>query len=233
MREVIFRKRIVLLFVGVSLLLLPHSVFASETNPQSESELSRVIENIKKKEKSLKTFTAKFVQNKTTHLLQEPLHSEGIIYFDYTGKMLLKVTSPSPLVLLVKNNLLLVYYPDLSKTKKTHLGKSDNILKKYFGIGQSVEELKQGYKIQLTSKTDSGAYQLKLIPKMKAIARHIDTIEVSVSPQDWLPEQIYFRESKGDHTSVRLQFISINEALPGGIFTIDVPEDNEDEVSNF
>ena len=233
MKEVLFRKHIVLLFSGVSLLFLPYSVSSSETNGQSESELSRVIENIKEKEKSLKTFTAKFVQNKTTHLLQEPLHSEGMIYFDYTGKMLLKVTSPSPLVLLLKNNLLLVYDPDSSKAKKRHLGKSDNILKKYFGIGQSVEELKKRYKIQLTSKTHSGTYQLKLIPRMKAIARHIDTIEVSVSPKNWLPEQIYFRESKGDHTSLRLEFTSINEPLPRGIFTIDVPEDSEDEVFTF
>ena len=233
MRKILFTKYIVLLFSGVSLLLFPYSVFPSETEPQSESELSQVIKSIKEKEKSLKTFTARFVQNKKTHLLQELLHSEGMIYFDYTGKMLLKVTSPSPLVLLLKNNLLLVYDPDLSKAKKRRLGQSDNIVKKYFGIGQSVEELKKGYEIQLASKTRSGAYQLRLIPKMKAIASHIDMIEVSVSPKNWLPEQIYFKESKGDHTSVRLEFTSINEPLPRGIFTIDVPEDNEDDSFNF
>jgi len=213
----------VLVFSGVNLLLLPCSVFPSETDPQSESELNWVIKNVKEKEKSLKTFTAKFVQNKKTELLQEPLHSEGLIYFDCTGKMLLKVTSPSPLVLLLKNNLLLVYDPDLSKAKKRRLGKSDNILKKYFGIGQSVEELKKRYKIQLTSKTHSGTYHLKLIPKMKAIARHIDMIEVAVSPKNWLPERIHFKEVKGDHTSVWLQFTSINEPLPPGIFTINIP----------
>jgi outer membrane lipoprotein-sorting protein len=233
MKEVLFRKYIVLLFSGVSLLLLPYSVFPSEIEPQSESELSQVIKSIKEKEKSLKTFTARFVQNKKTHLLQQPLHSEGMIYFDHTGKMLLKVTRPSPLVLLLKDNLLLVYDPDLSKAKKRRLGKSDNIVKKYFGIGQSVEELKKRYEIQLASKTRSGTYQLRLIPKMKAIARHIDMIEVSVSPKNWLPEEIHFKESKGDHTSVRLEFTSINEPLPPGIFTIDVPEDDEDDSFNF
>ncbi len=227
MRKSVFKKHILLILSGLSLFLHPYSVFPSETDPQSESELNWVIKNIKEKEKSLKTFTAKFVQNKKTELLQEPLHSEGLIYFDCTGKMLLKVTSPSPLVFLLKNNLLLVYDPDLSKAKKRRLGKSDNILKKYFGIGQSVEELKKRYKIQLTSKTHSGTYHLKLIPKMKAIARHIDTIEVAVSPKNWLPERIHFKEVKGDHTSVWLQFTSINEPLPPGIFTINVPEDNE------
>ena len=233
MREALFTKYIILLLSGVSLLLLPYSLFPSETDPRSESELSRVIRSIKEKEKSLKTFTARFVQNKKTHLLQEPLHSEGMVYFDHTGKILLKVTSPSPLVLLLKDNLLIVYDPNLSKVKKRRLGRGDNIVKKYFGIGQSVEELKKRYEIQLIPKTHSGTYQLKLIPKIKAIARHIDTIEVAISPKSWLPERIHFKESKGDHTSVRLEFTSINEPLPPDIFTVDVPEDDEDDSFNF
>ncbi len=227
MKKFVFKKHILLILSGLSLFLLPYSVFPSETDPQSESELNWVIKNIKEKEKSLKTFTAKFVQNKKTELLQEPLYSEGLIYFDCTGKMLLKVTSPSPLVFLLKNNLLLIYDPDSAKAKKRRLGKSDNILKKYFGIGQSVEELKKRYEVQLTSKTDSGRYQLKLTPKMRAIARHIDTIQVVVNPKHWLPERIHFKEVNGDQTSLRLQFTSINEPLPRSIFSINVPEDNE------
>ena len=230
MRKPLCRKHIVLVFSGLSLLLHPYSVFPSETDRQSESELSWVIRNIKEKEKTIKTFTAKFVQTKKTYLLREPLHSEGLIYFDCTGKMLLEVTSPSPLKLLFKNNLIVIYDPDLSKAKERRLGKRGNILKKYFGVGQSVKELKKRYEIQLISKTHSGGYQLRLIPKIKAIARHIDTIEVVVNPKDWLPERIHFKEVKGDHTSLWLQFASINEPLPRGIFTINVLEDNEDDL---
>jgi outer membrane lipoprotein-sorting protein len=205
-------------------------VFPSETDLQSESELSWVIENIKEKEKILKTFTAKFVQTKKTYLLQEPLYSEGLIYFDYTGTMLFKVISPSPLMILLKNNLVLIYYPDLSKTEKRHLGRGDNVFEKYFGIGQSVEELEKRYEIQLTSQTHSDGYHLKLIPKKKAVAKHIDMIEVVVSPKHWLPERIHFKEVKGDHTSLCLQFTSINEPLPPGIFTIDLPENYGDDL---
>lgn len=163
-------------------------------------------------------------------MLQEPLHSEGLIYFDFTGKMLLEVTDPTPLKFLFRDNLMIIHDPDLSKAKKRRLGKSDNILKKYFGVGQSVEELKKRYEIQLTSKTLLGNYHLKLIPKMRAIATHIDTIEVVVNPKDWLPERIHFKEVKGDHTSLQLQFTSINEPLPRGIFTINAPENTEGDL---
>ena len=214
----------------LSLFLYLYPVSPSETDQQSESELSWVIKKIKEKEKTLKTFTANFVQTKKTYLLQEPLYSEGLIYFDFTGKMLLKVTTPSPVMILLKDNMMFIYYPDLSKTKERYLGKIDNILKKYFGIRQSIEELQKRYSIQLVSKTHSDSYHLKLIPKIKTIARYIDVIEVMVSPKHWLPERIHFKEMNGDYTSIQLEFTSINEPLPPGIFTIDFPEDYEDDL---
>jgi len=205
-------------------------VFPSETEPQPETELSWVMKNIKEKEKNLKTFTARFVQTKKTYLLREPLHSEGIIYFDSSGKMLLKVISPSPLITLFKDSRLFIYYPDISKAEERYLGKTDTIFTKYFGMGQSFEELKKQYAIQLVSKTHSDSYHLKFIPKMKPITKYIDSIEVVVSPKHWLPNHIHFKETKGDDTSLTLYFISINEPLPQGIFQIDFPKDHEDDL---
>ena len=223
-------KYIVPIFLSLGLFLCPDLVFPSETGLELESKLSWVLKNIKEKEKTLKTFTAKFVQTKRTYLLKEPLHSEGLIYFDSKGKMLWKVTSPSPLVVLMKDRLLVIYYPDLSKSEERRLGRTDRVLKKYFGIGQSIEDLKKQYEIQLIPETHSQGYHLKLIPKKKAIARHIDSIEVMVSSKHWLPERIHFKEVKGDHTSLWLQFTSVNEPLPPDIFTINHTEDCNDDL---
>jgi outer membrane lipoprotein-sorting protein len=225
MKKSLFTKYIISISLCLGLFLYPYPVFPSETNLQSVSELSWVIKNIKEKEKNLKTFTAKFMQTKKTKLLREPLHSEGMIYFDSSGKILLKVISPLPLITLLKDSMLFIYHPDVSKTEERYLGRTDTILKKYFGIGQSIEELKKQYAIQLVSKTYSGSYHLKLIPKTKPIKRYIDSIEVVVSPKYWLPNHIHFKETKGDYTSLKLNFISINEPLPPGIFKIDFPED--------
>ena len=227
MRKFFITKYRVPIVLCLILFLYPYPVSPSETEPQLETELSWVIKNIKEKEKNLKTFTAKFSQTKKTKLLREPLHSEGIIYFDSSGKMLLKVISPSPLIALLKDSMLLTYYPDVSKTEERYLGRTDTILKKYFGIGQSIEELRKQYAIRLVSKTHSKSYHLKLIPKMKPIKKYINSIEVEVSPKHWLPNHIQFKETGGDYTSLKLNFISINEPLPQGIFQIDFPKDDE------
>ena len=68
-----------------------------------------------------------------------------------------------------------------------------------------------------------------MIPKNSDTARHIDMIEVVVNRKNWLPEHIYIKEKKGDHTDIRLEFKSINEPLPTGIFSIELPEDKEND----
>ncbi|MGB2929947.1 MAG: outer membrane lipoprotein carrier protein LolA [Desulfobacterales bacterium] len=222
----LLKKYAVLIFVGLSLYSYAYPVFSSEKDPLSTSKLDWIIKNIQGKEKSLKTFTARMVQTKKTHLLREPLHSEGFIYFDYTGKMLLKITVPSPLVVLLKNNMLVLYYPDLSKVKETYIG--NNVLREYFGIGQSVEELRKRYLIRLMSETPTDGYHLELIPKHKTIAKHIDSIEVTVGRENWLPQRICFKEKAGDWSDIRLEFISINEPLPAGVFTFNFPEKDDE-----
>jgi len=217
-------------FIALYLCLLPLQSFSSEKNPEPDLKLDQVIKRIKAKEKSLKTVIAKYRQTKKTYLLHEPLHSEGLIYFDSSGKLLMKVTSPSPLLILFKNNTFLVYYPEISKAEERYVGNVENMIRKYLGIGQPVEALKEQYEIQPVTKTKSGGYYLKMIPQKQAVAKHIDSIEVFVNSEIWLPEQIVFTEVKGDQTTLWLQFISINQPLPPGIFSIALPDESNDDM---
>lgn len=214
------------ILIIICLSLIPLYAFSSEADHQSTSELVRVIKNIKEKEKTLKTFIATFSQTKKSQLLRETLKSEGLIYFDISGKILIKVIHPSLITLLLKDNMKVIYYPDLAKAEKKILGiTTENILSKYFGIGQSIATIQKQFEISLDDKISSGGYHLKMIPKNNVTARYIDLIEVVVNPKNGLPEQIYLKEKHGDHTAIQLEYKTINEPIPPGIFSITLPED--------
>ena len=217
------------ILIVICLSLFPLHVFSSEADHQSTSELVRVITSIKEKEKTLKTFVATFLQIKKSHLLRETLKSEGLIYVDFSGKILIKVIHPSLLTLLLKDNMQIIYYPDLARAEKKILGRTDNILSKYMGIGKPIKMIQKQFEIGLGDKISSGGYHLKMIPKNKAMARHIDMIEVVVNQKNGLPEQIYIKEKQGDHTAIQLEYKAINEPLPPGIFSIELPEDNKND----
>lgn len=216
------------ILIIICLSLFPLHVFSSEADHPT-SELLRVLKNIKEKEKTLKTFIATFSQIKKSQLLRETLKSEGLIYVDFSGKILIKVIHPSLITLLLKDNMRVIYYPDLAKAEKNILGGTDNILSKYLGIGQPIEMIQKQFEISLGDKISSGGYHLKMIPKNTATARHIDMIEVVVNQKNGLPEHIYFKEKKGDHTAIQLKYKAINEPIPPGIFSIELPEDNKND----
>lgn len=216
------------ILIIICLSLIPLYAFSSEADHQSTSELVRVIKNIKEKEKTLKTFIATFSQTKKSQLLREALKSEGLIYFDISGKILIKVIHPSLITLLLKDNMKVIYYPGLAKAEKKVLGiTTENILSKYFGIGQSIDTIQKQFEISLDDKISSGGYHLKMIPKNMVTARHVDMIEVVVNPKNGLPEQIYIKEKQGDHTTIKLDYKSINEPLPLSIFSIELPKENK------
>ncbi len=215
------------LLILIALLVIPFRGICSIASNHEESE--RIVQHMKEREKSLNTLTATFTQVKSTRLLKEPLRSEGIIYFQAPGTMLCKILNPTPVTLLFKNRLFLVYYPDTGKSKERYLG--NNILKEFFGLGKPVEEFEKHYAITIESVGNDGTYHLKLIPKQRKIAYRIEMIEMDITPDQWLPYRIDVREKNGDLTSIRLEFTSINEPLAAEIFQVDITDNDEGTIN--
>ena len=211
------------LLILIGLLIIPYRGISSIAATTGESD--RIVQHIKEREKTLNTLTATFIQVKSTRLLKEPLRSEGIIYFQAPGTMLCKVLNPTPITLLFKNRLFLMYYPDTGKSKKRYLG--NNILKEFFGMGKPIEEFEKHYAITLDSIADNGTYHLKLVPKQRMMAHRIKMIELDIAPDQWLPHHIELREKSGDVTSIHLQYTSINEPLAADIFRVVTPDTHE------
>lgn len=219
--------KLVIIIVFCFMSQYPQVALSSDTDHQSESELKWLLEQMKEKEKTITSLEADFMQTKKTQLLREPLESKGKIYYDSSGKMLFTVTSPSSLKVLIRNGLIITYYPELSRAEERYLG--SNFIRKYFGIGMSVDELRKHYKIEIVSKIPGDGYRLKLTPATETMAKRIDAIVIVTKPIQWLPEYIYIQEKGGDSTAIRLEFTSINNPLHEKIFTITIPNNRREE----
>lgn len=208
------------------------SVYAQTADVLAESELDRVIDKIQQKQAALKTFTATFEQTRTSDLLREPLHSEGVVYFDGGGRMLMKVTSPSPLVVLLEKNRQVIYYPDLSRIEQKVLVKTSDIFEQYIGLGASAKTLKTKFAIDLVAGASATDYYFKMVPRQPELAKQIEKIDVVVDPNLCLPKQIDLEGTRGDHTSIKMRYTAVNESLPPGVFEIKLPEDTKPTAGN-
>jgi len=212
----------ILFMTGLVLCLFPGVSFPADAGKKPESELQQVLQKAKGREKNLKTFVAAFEQTKRTLLLEEPLRSRGMIFFDISGKMLFKVTEPVPLKVLLKRGWITLFYPKWSKYEERYIGR--DVLNKNFGVGRSLDEMAEHYDIVLSPERPSGLYRLHLKPKSGRAEKHIDRIEVLLDPESWLPVSISVMEKEGDVTTITLEFKSINEPLPEGIFDLELPD---------
>jgi len=188
------------------------------------ADLDRILSQVKQREKTLKTFVARFHQTRKNALLVEPLVSEGIMYFDHTGKILMKITDPQPLMLLIMDNRFIMGNPDTGQFTQKHIPGRRSIVERYLGIGQSVDTLKSTYDIQPVSPNGSTTCHLKLIPKSTNRNLPFLSIDVGINRQLRLPEYIRLNEAGGDYTAITMQFQSINTPLPEGIFSFEVPQ---------
>lgn len=212
----------ILFLTGLVLCLFAGISFPADAGQKADSELRRVLQKAKEREQSLKTFVAGFEQTKKTLLLEEPLRSRGIIFFDISGKMLLKVTEPVPLKVLLKRGWITLFYPEWSKYEERYIG--SDLLSKNFGMGRSLDEMAEHYDIELSPKRPSGLYHLHLRPKSGRAEKFIDRIEVLLNPESWLPVSISVMEKEGDITTITLEFKSLNEPLPEGTFDLELPD---------
>ncbi|MBW1723285.1 MAG: outer membrane lipoprotein carrier protein LolA [Deltaproteobacteria bacterium] len=190
----------------------------AETDPN----LLKVLRKVKEREKSIRTFSAAFHQLKKTSLLEDPLRSEGRIFFDRSGKILLKITKPSVSTVLIKKGWITLYYPEFSKKEERYIG--ERFIRKHFGLECSLEEIEKHYDIEFSEERYSGPYRLLLKPRDKAFRKYVSSIELLLDPGSWLPTSITVMEKGGDVTRITLKFLSINEPLPKGVFRPDIPD---------
>lgn len=219
MKRALCKECVLFLFAIASVCLCPNIVLSWQGDPLSEPETRQMLEKIKAKEKGIHTFTARIRQTKKTQMFQEPLQSEGLIYFDHAGYLLFKMTDPSPIIILFKEGRIFIQYPDIGKTEETYIG--NDFLKSYLGFQTSIEHLYEHYSIEIYSNPKFNRYRLTMTPKEPGLAKRIDMIEVMLKTIDLLPEQIQILEKDGDITSITLEFTSINQPLPLNIFDID------------
>ncbi|MBN1847764.1 MAG: outer membrane lipoprotein carrier protein LolA [Deltaproteobacteria bacterium] len=219
-------KNKLIIFLFITFVLCGGMANASaDPAPLSEAEARQILMKIKDKEKDLRTFIAQVKQVKQTQLFKEPLHSEGMIYFDHSGRLLLKMTQPSPVIVFFNNDRLYIHYPDYGKTEETYIG--NHFFEKYFGVGTSIDGFYEQYMVEIFPATGGGLYQLKMLPKEERMAKKIEMIEVIFRKDDMLPEQVRILEKDGDDTTINLKFISINQPLPKDIFDMDLGDPNQ------
>jgi outer membrane lipoprotein-sorting protein len=208
------------IILTIMLLFSPSIQVLSAESQKSDWTVEEVLLHVKERQQTLVTFIAKFKQIQENSLFAEAQVSEGTLFFDHNGKLLMKMSVPEAYLVFIDDQKMILGVPGSPSYRQKKIPGKKPLFKQVLGIGQ----LKNQYDIRKTAAPCGESCELELRPLKKSRRIPFSSIRARINTRQWLPEMIHLEESGGDVTTFHLQFISINQPLPEGIFDIPRPD---------
>jgi len=159
------------------ILLSPLSVRAAELSP---AETQSLMKNLQENRAKFPSLSADFTEERTSHLLNKPLSSEGNIAFQVPNKFRREITGRSPSITVSNGQKLWIYYPNFKEAELYTLGQKaffdDSIAALTAGLNfQRVEQF-----FSVKASHDDHQYHISLIPKGSGLKRMVKELTVWV-----------------------------------------------------
>ena len=145
-------------------------------------------------------FQATFTEERTSHLLNKPVTSDGAVYFSVPDKFRYEVKTPSPSTMVSDGHTMWIYYPAFNEVELYTLGQRSFFDEAVAALtaGLNFQHIDEYYNFR-AYKEPSG-YQLALTPKKPALRKVVDELVLFLN-SDLLPIRTEIAQPKGDHLS--------------------------------
>ncbi|GBD98409.1 outer-membrane lipoprotein carrier protein precursor [bacterium BMS3Abin07] len=192
--------------------VIPLCLIAFALVPAAFAHGNHAIERIIEKQKSIKTISAQFTQEKHSTMLKDPLISKGSFFYKSPDKVAWIYNGQLQIVSDGKD--ITVFYPQLKEAEIIPLNKSIIRLPLNFNLAG----LRQYFRIDLAEKKNRYVVTLTPISKTSMFSKM-----VIILLRSGVPEIVKMFEKTGDRSIIRFKKRKINIKLPENIFNIKLP----------
>jgi len=166
-------------------------------------------------------FEATFTEQRTSHLLNKPVISEGSVDFSVPDKFRREVRTPSPSVTVSDGHTMWIFYPAFNEAELYTLGQRSFFDESLSALtaGLNFEHIDEYYNFR--AYHDPAGYRLELVPKKPSLRRVVLQLTLFLS-DELLPTRTEITLPKGDHLST-VYHNARRSALPPGLFEFTPP----------
>ena len=141
-------------------------------------------------------FQAAFTEERSSHLLNKPVTSQGVVYFSVPDKLRLEVHAPSPSTTVSDGHTMWIFYPAFNEVEMYSLGERSVFDVAALTAGLNFEHIDEYYNFR--AYHEAGGYRLVLAPKKPSLRRMVEELTLWLNG-DFLPERTEITLPKGDH----------------------------------
>jgi len=192
---------------------------------QAPPPLKEVVERFDAAQAQVQTLQCPFTLTLRRALLKTPSVTKGTMYLQGSDFAHFAFQSPEDLVLHLTPKALISYSPEAREGELMKIGLIKNADRKFLGLGQKLSYLSDYFQIALgEAKDGSNTWFLALTPRTLSLRKRMQTLNLWVDKETWLPRQIQWIERSGDSWFLELGALRINQALPVGVTGFKLPE---------
>lgn len=205
--------------------MFPRSAALAEPG-SATPELDRVLERFTAAQESTDSLRCRFEERKELSLLKEPVVQTGVFYHSKPGLYLWDYQSPTQKQVLLTDEVLLAYYPDLNRAEEVNVRRWTNRIRQYLGVGEDPEALQRDYEISLGSSDDGGlvsADVLILVPKTPKMRKRLTELRIWLDDKTGQTRRVSYLNPDGDRTTFTFSDIQINPEIDASRYEIELP----------
>jgi outer membrane lipoprotein-sorting protein len=217
-------RRIAFVLVCVAVFgFLAGALPARADDEMNATESAALLQQLRDVHAKQPDFQATFTEQRTSHLLNKPVISEGLVDFSVPDRFRREVRTPNPSTTVSDGHTMWIFYPSFNEVEVYTLGQRSFFDESLAALtaGLNFEHIDEYYNFQAFRQTTG--YRLELTPKKPALRRVVQQITLELN-NDFLPVGTEITLPKGDHLST-VYHNPHRPALPASLFEFTPPAD--------
>jgi outer membrane lipoprotein-sorting protein len=211
----------------ISPLLLALFLIATNAQAQSfsEAEIKNLLARIAERRATAPDVRADFQEQKTLHLMKQPIASSGKIWFHAPNKFRREVTGNSPSVTVSNGRDLWIYYSNFKSAEHYSLGKHSPADAAIAAINTALNLENVERTFHVTGAKIENGYALELLPRSPSMKRIFQKFDLQLNG-DLVAERTEMTQPNGDRV-VTTYSNQTRAAIPPSTFEFTPPPGTE------
>ncbi|HEX6198842.1 MAG TPA: outer membrane lipoprotein carrier protein LolA [Thermoanaerobaculia bacterium] len=190
----------------------------------SSERLDALFERVRIEQKAVRSLEAHFVQRKESELFVETEEARGVFSFLAPDRVRWEFVSPDPMTVVIDDDTMTTWYRDLERADVLKVGRYSEQVLQYLGASGTLETLLDYFRVSAVFPEAPGEpYRLSLDPRYARIQKRIESMDVWIDRERFVPVGLRYVEPGGDVTEYRFHDIEINAQVPADRFELDLP----------
>lgn len=222
-------RRILLASTGLALVSLSAAGPAPKTvsldDLEGSAKLDALIQRVVERQRSLHTLEAEFVQLKESALLLEAVESTGVFLFRAPDLVRWDYRRPDSMVVLFAEDTVTTYHPAQARAEKIKVSQKQRRFVRVLAGTQPLDDLTSHFRITLADPGGQAHYRLTLRPVGNILSKKLQSVEIEVDRELFLPVIIKYNEADGDKTRYEFRKMVINPEIDDSRFELELGAD--------